>query len=691
VGDVDESLAERLYQLGRRKAAVALFLGSGLSATVVPTVFGMLSIADRYAETYEPETPGLLAELRRIRAEYADDDLAVYRSYRAAFAAWVRRNEFDLVAQAAVLQAYSPRPDGLAGPHDWQLVEAAYGENLERNIDGWRIPEGIAALGSVLARPDMDIFHHRVFTTCFDPLLEIAIARAGGKARRITVTPELRRRIQVGQDGPDDTVMVHHLHGYWRAEDVAGRHQLLHDPQHLIDNGEQLAAHLAELIEVNTICVVGHSGWDGILAAAIRRIAAQGRHLTVLWAAQSVDDAAVAAPLRTDVGPQPKLVIFTGIDTDVLLPLLAGKLRVPIAPQRPPIRDLRHLDWEREFVSEVGAAPPSDALDLLRQLDHRFQWGRSWSAGPVRPELVFWPVRLRSRPSVINMVQALVAATLSAREIPVLVCLDDFNVDDVTASTERFRRDVGRWFDLVPGSRWPDIESLQFFIERDEESATDHHPRNLVRPTRPWDVAREVLGERNPSVLDVLMAAKVVPDLPEQQLIEQADKIVMALRSRSARHLITPFSLWSRLNDLLVDQQTPTSAILTLGGMEERRLWSLWRFAFDHGVSQLYNPTLLSLTNQSLMLRWSDQATLTQHLRNAMREPNWADDGHYVQWLAQNAFLMPIYLCGFEPPTFRGSPLDSWPAVRDALRADEDAIEILADHVSRLYLGSPVT
>jgi hypothetical protein len=688
VGDVNENLAERLYQLGRGKAAITLFLGSGLSATVVPTVSGMLAIADDYAEDHEPGTPGLLAALRRIRVEHSGDDLGVYRAYRAAFAAWVRRNEFDLVAQAAVLKAYSPRQDGPAGPRAWQLAEAAHGESLELNNGGWKLPDGIAALGSVLARSDMDIFHRRVFTTCFDPLLEIAITRAGGKSLRVAVPPEAERRVHPGRNSAGDTVSVHHLHGYWRPENQAGRLQLLHDPQYLVDNRDHLAEHVAQLIDTDTdtICVLGHSGWDGILAAAVRRIAAQGRHLTVLWAAASVDAAAVERELRAGSGPQPQVAITAGIDSDVLLPLLAAKIRVPVATTRPAIRDLRHPAWQRELVSEPEAAPPEDPLELLRQLDHRYQWGRDWSAGPVVPELVFWPVRLRSRPSVINMVQALAAAALSARGVPVMVCLDDFDVQDVAASTEQFRRDVFRWFELVPRSRAPVIESLESFIEVHEQTASDHRARHLLRPTRPWEVAREVLGERNPSVLDVLMAAKVIPDLPEDQLIEQAAKIIKNLRSRGARHLITPFTLWSQLNDLLVERSTST--ILTLGGMEERSLWRLWRFAFDHGVNQLYNPTILSLTNQSLMLGWPDRATLSHYLRDAMREPDWADDGHYVQWLAQNAFLMPNYLGSHDPPTFRGTSLDTWPAIRDALKDDQDAIEVLADHVSRFYLGS---
>jgi hypothetical protein len=650
---------------------------------VVPTVSGMLAIADDYAEN-RPETAGLLAALRRARAEFDGEDVRIYREYRTAFAAWVAGNEFDLVAQAAVLRAYQPTVEGAPGLRQWQRVEAPLGEEMERNNAAWLLPDGIAALGSVLARTEL--FRGRVFTTCFDPLMEVAVTRAGGKFRRIAVVPERTGRTYPDPNG-GDAVSIHHLHGYWRPDEAAGRRQLLHNPAYLIDHREALADNLADQIEsdTDTICVLGHSGWDGILAAAVRRIAAGGRRLTVLWAAESVDHAQVVDALRAESGPQPAVTVLDGVNSDVLLPMLAEKMRVLPAAPGPVIRDRRHPAWEREIVSEPGTAPPDEPLDLLRQLDRRYQWERSWSHGPVPPGLVFWPVRLRSRPSVINMVQALAAAALSARGVEVTICLDDFNVDDAEESADRFRQDVRRWFDLVPNSQWPQIESLRHFIEAGEQTAADHGPRHLLRPTRPWDVAREALGDRNPSVLDLLMAAKVVPDLPEDQLIAQADKIVTALLSRGARHLMTPFTLWSQLNDLLVDR--PTGTVMTLGGKEERKLWELWRFAFDHGVNQLYNPTIRSLTNQSLMLRWPDRGTLRHYLRDAMREPDWAEEGHYVRWLAQNAFLLPIYLCDLEPPTFRGSALDSWPAVCDAVTADGDVVDVIAEHVSTLYLG----
>jgi hypothetical protein len=683
VADLTGKLVRRLSEYAAANRPVTLFVGSGLSAPVVPTVAGMLSLADDYAD-HQPETAGLRAALARVRAHYAGQELEIYRRYRREFAKWVAGNEFDLIAQAAVLRAYQP-VRGRSGPRRWQRVGAAQGERLEQQVRDWQLPDGVAALGSILARSDL--FQARVFTTCFDPLLEIAVSRADGDPIRFAFGP----RPDDPYLGPGDggAVEIHHLYGFWRPDLDTGRHQLLHNPEDLLENREHMARRLAESIDADTICVLGHSGWDGILAAAVRHLAAQGRRVTVLWGAESINIPELTDALRAATGPQPVVHYFPGVNCEVLVPRLAAEIRVTVAPPGPVIRGTRHPNWERELVSEREAGPAARPLDLLRQLDNRFQWECSWPREqPVSPGLVFWPVRLRPAASVINMVQAIAAAALSAREVEIFICLDDFNVEDGKRSSERFARDIRRWFALVPNSRPPTIASLQTFIESTEQPPDDHRPRHLMRPIRPWDVAREALGDRDPTVLDVLMAAKIIPDLSDDQLMLQADQIVTALAARGGRHLMTPFTLWAQLNDLLID--TPTLTVLTLGGKEERRLWEMWRFAFDHGVSQLYNPTIRSLTNQSLMVRWADAATLENYLRDAMNEPDWMEPGHYVRWLVQNAYLLPSHLTERGSPVFRDQSLDSWVAVRDVLLGDhrDEMIKELAAEVSRTYLDS---
>ena len=63
------------------------------------------------------------------------------------------------------------------------------------------------------------------------------------------------------------------------------------------------------------------------------------------------------------------------------------------------------------------------------------------------------------------------------------------------------------------------------------------------------------------------------------------------------------------------------------------------------------------------MLRWSDTAELRSYLDETLKSDDWAENGRYFKWLAQNAFLLPMYLADLQPPTFRGIRLDSWPAI----------------------------
>jgi hypothetical protein len=676
-----DELVERLVGLARRGAPVTLIVGPQLTASAVPDIEELLRLAEQYAES-RPENPALRAALQRARTEHTDD-LSVYRAYRAALANYIAANEFDVVAQEAVLRAYQPADRRFSGRGQWQRVEAPLGMRFERDTGSWQLPPAVAALGAILARQP-HLFAYRVLTTTFDPLLEIAISRAGGVAapRPLILDPP------APADRPPSTVVVHHLHGYWRADAEHNRQHLLHNPSYLIEHRQRLAERVAELIETETVCVIGHVDWDGVLSAALRIIALKGLRRTVLRAPLAGGDPVVLEGLEPPVEPwggaPPRITTFEGVDHTALLTRLADELDVNVPPREPVLRRFRHPHWERELISEAGTVPPDEPLDLLRQLDRRFQWERAWAtAEPVAPALVFWPVRLRQSPSVINMVQALAAASLSARNAHVVVCLDDFNVDEPVRSAERFTRDVRRWFDLVPDRQPPEIRSLQEFI--DEVDLVEERP--LLRPTRPWDVVREAVGDRNPSVLNLLMAAKIIPDQPMEELLANAEKIVRALDSRNARHLMTPFMLWAYLNHLLTERRSAIASVMTLGGREESRLWEMWRLAFDHGVHQLYNPTIRNLTNQSLMLRWTHTGELHTYLSDALRDDDWGENGHYVKWLVQNAFLLPIYLTDGEYPMSGGIRLDSWPAVQEALREDRNVIELIAEKVSRAYLG----
>jgi hypothetical protein len=677
-----ERFAEHLARLLGDGDGLALLVGSGLSGAVLPRIAGLLDLADEYAQN-RADGGDLTAALQRARATH-DDVVQIYVAYRREFAAWVSGTEFDVVVQEAVLQAYRPA-DGAPIPNHgrWQRVDEALGERLERDLVSWELPHGTAALGYLLANKP-DLFYSRVLTTNFDPLLEIAIRRAGHDATTLTFHPDGANDVH---GPPDDSIRVYHLHGFWRPSGN-GHRRLLHDvPSPAERRSPALLDWVRRLIWADTVCVIGYSGWDGLFLDALREVTRTGRTPRVLWAAHTADDAArtrLAGWLRERTGCT--VEVFGGVDSDTALPVVATSLGLMPARTAPTRHRVRHLGWERELISEQGIAPPDDCLDLLRQLDRRFQWGRSWAADkrPEPPELLFWPVRLRaSKPSVIHMAQALAAAAISARRVHVIACLDDYGTADLPDSRERFERAVRRWFRQVPDSVEPEVVSLREEIERTEIRGTGTD--GMVRPTHPWDVAREVYGERNPSLLSVLVASKVVPDVPTDRLMDHAPVILRALASQSARRLLTPLTLWSYLHRLL--PRWPAARVITLGGREESSFWELWHSSFDHPINQLYNPYIKSLTNESLMVRWSTPDELRSYLDQRLAAGDGEEEGQYFHWLIQNAFLLPSYLAGQPLPVVHGVRLDSWPSILASVKADPSTLDLVVERVCATYLG----
>jgi len=678
-----ERFAEHLARLLGDGDGLALLVGSGVSSSVLPRIAGLLDLADEYAQN-RADSGDLTTALRRARAAH-DDVVDTYIAYRREFAAWVSGTKFDVVAQEAVLKAYRPA-DGMPIPNHgrWQRIDEALGERLERDLDSWQLPHGTAALGYLLANKP-DLFYSRVLTTNFDPLLELAIRRAGHDATTLTFHPDGANDVH---GPPDDSIRVYHLHGFWRPIGN-GHRRLLHDvPYPLERHPPALLDWVRRLIWADNVCVIGYSGWDGLFLDALREVSRTGRTPRVLWAAHTSDEKALpelADRLRDRTGCT--VEVFGGVDSDVALPAVATSLGLMPARTAAVRHRVRHLGWERELISEQGIAPPEDCLDLLRQLDRRFQWGRSWAADqrPEPPELLFWPVRLRAnRPSVIQMAQALAAAAISARGVQVVTCLDDYGLTDPPASRERFERAVRRWFQQVPDAREAEVVSLSDEIERTEVYGTGTD--GMERPIHPWDVANEVYGERNPSLLSVLVATKVIPDVPADRLMDHAPVILQALASQGARRLLTPLTLWSYLQRLLPHH--PPSRVITLGGRDDTAFWELWHGSFDYPINQLYSPYIKSLTNESLMVRWSTPGELRTYLDQRFAADDGEEEGGYFHWLVQNAFLLPRYLAGQPVPVVGGIRLDSWASILTAVRLDRSTLDLLVERVSETYLGT---
>ncbi|MFB9407057.1 SIR2 family protein [Dactylosporangium matsuzakiense] len=664
-------LIDEVVSAIRHGGTVTLILGAGMTMPAVPGLGELVELADRYAAGLGDD--GELTQSLRQAREALDPHalpIEVYLAYRRVFTARRSPGEFDVVAQQAVLAGYRA-PDlslsPLATHGIWQRVDLRLGERVENSLDWWELPAGVRAVGRLLAGRPED-FGNSILTTNFDPLFEVAVRQTGRQAVSVPVAPDGRPDRRPEGEG---AVQVFHLHGFWRPVSEEVRSPLLHDPAPDADAYEPTSRALAELITGDVVVVVGYSGWDDVVAGALRAVAVN-RPVRVLWAVHD------AAPIRLPDRLAGLVEFFTDIHGDDLFTGLADRLEIPTAgPRVDPRRRVRHLDWERELFSQPGNTAPEGVLPLLRQLERRYGWGVDWAGEPQRPRLLFWPVRLRARASLINAVQALTAAALSARGVRVVVCLDDFGVTDREALGAEFAADLTRWMRRVDPSAAPQVASLQDYVATASAS--------LERPTDPWSVARIFYGERNPSLYSVLAAIKVVPHLALHDLERNAHAIVQTLLSKDANRLLTPLTTWSYLHSLLGNE--PAAEVMAYAGSDERLLWEQFREHFGLGGTLLFNPYIKHLTNESRMVRWTSPEELRAYLTSTRGLPGWGSEGGYVHWLVQNAFLLPRYLTGSSFPEVGGFHLDSWSAFAAALDSGLPVLDLLAADVSAFYLG----
>ncbi|MFI5909607.1 SIR2 family protein [Dactylosporangium sp. NPDC051541] len=664
-------LIDEVVSAIRHGGTVTLILGAGMTMPAVPGLDELVELADRYAAGLGDD--GELTQSLRQARESLDPHalpIEIYLAYRRVFTARRSPGEFDVVAQQAVLAGYRT-PDlslsPLATHGIWQRVDLRLGERVENSLDWWELPAGVRAVGRLLAgRPDE--FGNSILTTNFDPLFEVAVRQTGRQAVSVPVNPDGRPDRRPEGEG---AVQVFHLHGFWRPVSDEVRSPLLHDPAPDADASEPTSRALAELITGDVVVVVGYSGWDDTVAGALRAVAAN-RPVRVLWAVHD------AAPIRLPDRLAGLVEFFTDIHGDDLFTGLADRLEIPAAgPRVDPRRRVRHLDWERQLFSQPGNTAPEGVLPLLRQLERRYGWGVDWAADPQRPRLLFWPVRLRARASLINAVQALTAAALSARGVRVVVCLDDFGVTDRETIGAQFAADLTRWMRRVDPAAAPQVASLQDYVATAQVS--------LERPTDPWSVARVFYGERNPSLYSVLAAIKVVPHLALHDLERNAGAIVQTLLSKDANRLLTPLTTWSYLHSLL--EHEPAAEVMAYAGSDERLLWEQFREHFGLGGTLLFNPYIKHLTNESRMVRWTSADELRAYLSSTRGLPGWGEEGGYVHWLVQNALLLPRYLTGEAFPEVGGFHLDSWSAFAAALDSGLPVLDLLASDVSAFYLG----
>jgi hypothetical protein len=667
----ETELIERLAESEGNGERVTLVVGSGLGDPAAPRAADVIALADRFAHGRNDD--GDLQEaLRQARSGRAEETpAALFGEYRRVLADWLSADEFDAIAQQSVLQRYRPQ-DVLStalGHHGfWQPITLRLGQEIENDMYSWQLSRSVRALGALLTRR-ADLFGSRVLTTNIDPALEIAIRRAGGKAASVVAN---------GTAGPlaspgDRMIAVHHLHGFWRPLLAAAPGRLTED----IDAAaaRRIGRAAAPLLSGDLVCVLGSGDRTGTIRAAIEE---SGKRPTVIWVSHGAD---VPAP---DVPARVRLRHLHPVDNARVLPDLAHRFAVAVPSRPTQTAKVRHPAWERIFVSQPDSEPPARVPALLRELERRFAWRVDWGEGEPdgdAPLLVYWPVRLRRRTSVIHMVQAFAAGALAARGARVVVSLDDMSVADSTSIRGPFVAELRRWITTIAPDAEPRFTSLLEYVE---EAAKSPPSEAMLRPIDPWSVARDFYG-RAMSLYTALAAVKALPHLAPFELDASAAKIVQDLQRHNSSRVLTPMTMWAYLHSLLLDN--PSSSLITLGGRDEGLFWEQWRQIYGLGINQLYNPRIKSLTHESGMVRWDAADDLARQLHALCELPSYDDEGRYLHWLFQNAVLLPAYLTGRSVPRVEGHVIDSWAAFAAALSDGLPVLEMLVEWAHDLYSG----
>jgi hypothetical protein len=226
---------------------VVLLLGAPLTAPEgpdqpgVPDVRGMLEMVRNRLSDH----PRAVRDLQEMVARKPGD------AYRKAFELvqqYGGQDEVNRLVRRAVLRAVSsPVPDSSTS-------------EIRLSDDHWYLRPSLAALGVLLARD-----HSRfpiVLTTNFDPLIEVAIKRAGGRCYRSVIDGDGA----LGHASGEGTHVVY-LHGYWTEGDT------LHTSMQLGRERRRLKASLRKLLAGNTLVVCGYSGWSDVLMASLGELA----------------------------------------------------------------------------------------------------------------------------------------------------------------------------------------------------------------------------------------------------------------------------------------------------------------------------------------------------------------------------------------------------------------------------------
>jgi hypothetical protein len=334
-----ETLLDRLL-VGQRE--IVFLVGAPLTAPERGSTLGVPDVKAMVQRIHARIRQGAPRALKRFE-EATRVEATAYQDAFRFLAATLGQDDANAVIRAAVVQAFRPdaRPAGL--PDETGCAR------LEKQLDEWHYRPGVAAIGQLAARfPER--FGGTILTTNFDPLLELSIRRAGGRAH----SSFFPRDGSIEQTRGEGCHVVH-LHGSWYGADT------LHVPAQLGGDRPLLHASLVRLLQHRTVVVMAYGGWDDIFTRTLREVAADpGAASDVLWCFYDADhgrlrgaNEALLENLRSSLGG--RTILYAGIDCHALLPELVAEIGgAPMAAAAAAYGEMTPVMVDTEFAGRTG-------------------------------------------------------------------------------------------------------------------------------------------------------------------------------------------------------------------------------------------------------------------------------------------------------------------------------------------------
>ena len=314
---IEDTLAHRLRSalIEEDGKPLAFVIGSGVTAGPVADTKGMLAIFAKVVGDDERDSADFLRVL---------EEAAPHARYQTACRFIIDRKGRKFLNRAvriAVLRARTPKvPREIA--HRILRDEYALDE-LERDTQGWAVPQGLSSLARVLSLVPQSR-RGPILTTNFDPLIEVSLTSAGLDPWIISADGD--GSINFGEAPTSaNLIRVVHLHGSWRRGDT------LHTSAQLNSARPKLLGGLREVLTHTTCLILGYGGWDDVLTQSLRQIIDEGdaRDIEVLWACHSsIPQMGVLTGENLDGRLHP----YVSVNSNTLIPNLEAQLQARIRP-----------------------------------------------------------------------------------------------------------------------------------------------------------------------------------------------------------------------------------------------------------------------------------------------------------------------------------------------------------------------